>query len=195
MFLYTYSVETVQNHLYKTYFRITCKLSYNLLNMVKKVQKQDGFMCPGDSGGLFEHIGFEYKTQWTNTDCNTVHGEAQAADSCEDMAASDMWLTATTQHPYTRYRLGKHRSSNLKGIFFVNKALILHHHIQNILGQAIISQTIINWVQSVLSFCGKHHNFPIESSSSCYIIALLCQVSCPAPHTLFNLLVFTDPGY
>ena len=75
MFLYTYSIETVQNHLYKTCFRIACKLSYNLLNMVKKVQKQDGFMCPGDSGGLFEHIGFEYKTQWTNTHCNTVHGE------------------------------------------------------------------------------------------------------------------------
>lgn len=56
--------------------------------MVKKEQKQDGFMCPGDSGGLFEHIGFEYKTQWTNTDCNTVHGEAQVDYYCEDMVAS-----------------------------------------------------------------------------------------------------------
>ena len=82
------------------------------------MQKQDGFRCPGDRGGLFEHREFEYKTQWTNTDCNTAHGEVQVDYSCEDTAASDMWLTATTQQPYTRCRLGKHQSSNLKGIFF-----------------------------------------------------------------------------
>lgn len=90
MFLYTYSAEAVQNHLYKTCLSITCKLYYNLLNTVKKVQKQDGFMCPGDRGGLFGPIGFEYKTQWTNINCNTVHGEAQIDYSCGDMAASDM---------------------------------------------------------------------------------------------------------
>lgn len=164
IFLYTYSAETVQNHLYKTCLSVICKLSYNLLNTVKKVQKQDGFMCPGDRGRIFEPIGFEYKTQWTNTDCNTVHGEAQVGYSCEDMAASDMWLTATTQDSYTRYRLGKHQSSNLKGIFLSIKPLSNYHKWGTVCPELFVAGIIIS---PGIFFILLHNSFALPGVLPC----------------------------